>query len=63
MVNLHLSATGPVALQDVMRITIQVASLPTALLMVQAMLASKSITVVRMKDRFQPEFDSAPIGG
>jgi len=46
-----------------MRITIQVTSLPMVLLMVQAMLASESITVVRMKDRFQPEFDSAPIGG
>ena len=59
----HACRSASVALQDIMRITIQVTSLPMVLLMVQAMLASESITVVRMKDRFQPEFDSAPIGG
>ena len=49
--------------KDVVRITIQVGSLRAVAKTVRRLFDAKALKIIRMKDRFQPGYDSAPTGG
>ena len=49
--------------RDISRCTVEVDDLESVFKVAEALIACESLVVVRMKNRFDPEFDSAPIGG
>ena len=49
--------------KDVVRVTIQVGSLVAVASTVELLFGVEGLMIIRIKDRFQPGYDSAPIGG